>query len=302
VVVALAVGTLPFLASLSSGRFNLPTTSVAESLGALAPTSAGGYRVLWLGDPTVAPVAGWSVAPGLEAATSTDGLPGGATLFTPPDSGASDVLLNAVQLALQGRTVRLGQLLAPAGISTIVVMNTSAPELADVQSVPLRSVPLNLVAALSRQTDLSLELQTRSVEVFSNSLFHGIVAQSSVTSTTGWVPVLNGTFLSGPVSSGATVIAGFAPASAFALDVNGSSAARHTSFGWVPTYQVGSYHEVATGRLVLHRIPWNGLLALLTLGLWTLVWLGFGWVQRLEWLFTRRQRTAPSARHARRES
>jgi hypothetical protein len=51
------------------------------------PDSAGGYRVLWLGDPSVVPFAGWTVAPGLEAATSTDGLPGGSTLFSPPDSG-----------------------------------------------------------------------------------------------------------------------------------------------------------------------------------------------------------------------
>jgi hypothetical protein len=50
---------------------------VAQSLNALAPTSAGGYRVLWLGDPSVLPIEGWSIAPGLAAATSMNGLPGG---------------------------------------------------------------------------------------------------------------------------------------------------------------------------------------------------------------------------------
>ena len=50
-VAALVVATAPFLASLASGRFDLPTTSVAESLSALAPSNAGGYRVLWLGRP-----------------------------------------------------------------------------------------------------------------------------------------------------------------------------------------------------------------------------------------------------------
>ena len=90
-VITLAVASLPFLQSLGSGRFDLPTTSVAQSLSTLAPSDAGGYRVLWLGDPSVLPLAGWTVEPGLEAATSMDGLPGGATQFVSPDSGASDL-------------------------------------------------------------------------------------------------------------------------------------------------------------------------------------------------------------------
>lgn len=308
IVGALALATLPFFASFETGRFDLPTTSVAESLSTLAPVSAGSYRVLWLGDPTVTPLAGWSVAPGLEAATSMNGLPGGDTLFAPPNSGTSDVLLNAVQLALQGRTVRLGQLLAPAGISTIVVMNSSAPELAGSQSVPFRAVPTNLVIALGRQTDLSLVLQTKSVEVFSNSLFHGLVAQSSPAGSTNWSALASGTFASTPLTPGARVLSGLAPASAFTLDITGQvgirltsqAAPRSTLYGWAPAYQVSSTEGAVTGRLVLHRFPYNGLLALLTLALWTLAWLGFGWVHRLEWLFARRSRTASAGRHVRR--
>ena len=53
--------------------------------------------MLWLGDPSVLPLAGWSVAPGLEAATSMNGLPGGSTLFSPPDSGTSDVIMEAIR-------------------------------------------------------------------------------------------------------------------------------------------------------------------------------------------------------------
>jgi hypothetical protein len=297
-VAALVVAALPFLASFGSGRFDLPLTSVAESLGNLAPSSAGSYRVLWLGDPSILPIAGWSVAPGLEAATSTNGLPVGATLFAPPDSGTSDLLLADVELALQGRTVRLGQLLAPAGISTIVLMNAAAPELSGVQSVPLHPVPTTLTVALGRQTDLSLELRTSSVEVYSNASFDGLVTQSTPKGTT---PVVGGTAGPGPVSAGSTVVAGVAPASAFAFDVNGTPSPRTTSLGWAPTYQVGSFATTPTGQLVLHRLPLNGLLALVTLCLWALVWLGFGWVHRLEWLFTRRARKPSAARHARRD-
>jgi hypothetical protein len=46
------------------------------------------------------------------------------------------------------------------------------------------------------------------------------------------------------------------------------------------------------GRLVLRQFPLNALLAAFTLLMWLLVWLGFGWVHRLEWLFTGRRRAA----------
>jgi GT2 family glycosyltransferase len=298
-VAVLLVAAVPFLTSFASGRFDLPTSSVAESLNALAPTATGGYRVLWLGDPSVLPIAGWSVDPGLAAATSMNGLPGGATLFAPPDSGTTDLLLHAVQLALQGRTVRLGQLLAPMGVSTIVVMGAAAPEISGLQSVPLHPVPASLTTALGRQTDLSLELHTAAVEVFSNSLFHGLVAQST---STGLAPALSGPGIPGLVYSDSVVESGLAPASAFTLNVEGKPVPRQSFGGWIPTYQVGGFSTTPTAELVLHRVPLNGLLGLFTLLLWATVWLGFGWVQRFEWLFTRRRRRHAAARHAKKQS
>jgi hypothetical protein len=258
-----------------------------------------------LGDPTVLPLAGWSIAPGLAAATSMDGLPTGTSLFTSPDTGTSDAILNAVQSALEGETVRLGQLLAPAGISTIVVMNSSAPELTGVQSVPLHPVPRVLLTALGRQSDLALELQTKSVEVFSNSLFHGVVAQVG-SNLKAPVPLFSSTSNSGPVTPGARVQAGFAPASAFGLLVQGLDATRITSHTWTPIFHVGvhaggapnpSLTAAVPGKLVLQRVPYNAILAAFTLLMWLLVWLGFGWIHRLEWLFTGRRKPA-APRHA----
>jgi hypothetical protein len=189
-------------------------------------------------------------------------------------------------------------LLAPAGISTIVVMNASAPELAGVQSVPLHPVPAGLTAALGLQTDLSLELQTSSVVVFANSMYRGLVSQSVGGTITSTHLLASGT-TSSTVSAGSTVRAGVAPASDFSLVVNGSLARRSVSDGWVPTFHVTTESPTGTARLVLHRFPWNGILAGITLGLWTIVWLGFGLVQRLEWLFTGRRRRGVVARHAR---
>ncbi len=297
-VAVLVLAALPFLGDFTSGRFDLPTTSVAESMSAVAPVGGGGYRILWLGDPSVLPVAGWSVAPGLAAATSLNGLPAGDTLFAAPDSGTTDVLLEAINLALQERTVHLGSLLAQAGVSTVVVMDSSAPQLVGVQEVPTRLVPASLAAALGRQTDLTLQLQTPSVSIYGNAAFHGLVAQSSPTSPTGWTPLTGSTFAAGSVASGSTVVAGLAPASAFALDVNGVAATRRTSYGWAPTYLINDYHGPVRVRLVLHQFPLNGALALFTLGLWALVSLGFGGLQRLERLFAHRRRRVARPSHS----
>jgi hypothetical protein len=199
--------------------------------------------------------------------------------------------MQAVSSAMNGHTVRLGALLAPAGISTIVLMNSAAAELAGVQNAPLRSAPGVLATALNDQSDLSLVLQTPSVEVFSNSLFHGIVAASRPGST-GLTPLFSTTSNSGPLTPGSTVVAGLAPAGAFALTVNGKPAVRLTYSSWTSYYQVPSTPSTLHGALVLRQFPLNGIIALFTLGMWAIVWLGFGWIHRLEWLFTGRHRRA----------
>jgi GT2 family glycosyltransferase len=299
-VAALVVGALPLVSSFASGRFDLPTTSVAESMNAPAPRAGGGYRVLWLGDPSVVPLAGWSVAPGLEAATSMNGLPGGASLFASPGAGAGQVLTSDVQLALDGRTVRLGQLLAQAGIATIVVMNTSAPELSGVQKVPVRAVPVNLVDALSRQVDLSLVLGTPSFDVFSNSLFHGIVSATSTSNGPGARALDGPLFGESAVVSGDRVVAALAPSDAFTLDVNGQLAPRSLAYGWAPSFLVtGPAATTLSARVVMHRFPLNAVIAALTLLAWLLVWLGLAGARRVELLFSRRRvRRARRARHA----
>ena len=107
-------------------------------------------------------------------------------------------------------------------------MDASGPELSGVQSVPLRPVPTSLTTALSLQTDLALELQTNSVEVYSNPMFHGLVSEQ-VPGRSAWTPIFASTANAGAVAPMATVVAGLAPASAFTLDVNGKATPRSTS-------------------------------------------------------------------------
>ena len=293
--VAMVIAPLAWLVSLGSGRFDLPTSSIAESLSTLAPPTATQYRVLWLGDPSILPVPGWTVAPGLAAATSMNGLPGGDTLFTSPSSGTTDTVITAVKTALEGRTVNLGALLAPAGISAIVVMNASAPQLSGVESSPVRMVPSTLVPSLSAQTDLALELSTATVQVYANAQFSGIVRERASKSSP-WTSVLSPITGSGPLVGGDQVEAGLAPASAFALSANGHATTRSSLDGWAGAYSVPASSQPVAGSLRLHRFPLNGIVAFITLSMWCIIWLGFGWVQRLEWLFTGRPRRA---RHSR---
>ena len=288
---------LPIFTHATDGRYSLPQTSAAESLSAYTPVTQGGYRVLWLADPRAMPSSGWSVMPGLAAATSMNGGPNGAALFTPPVSGTSDILMQAIALAAQGRTTHVGRLLAPAGISDIVVMTASVPPLAGLQSAVTMPPPAALLQGLDRQSDLSLVSKTNGLLIYSNTVFHGIVAQrptalkdsttsSQVESAAAWTPALKADTLSGQVAPG-TVMAGLAPASAFALEIDGHAVTRHIRLGWVPTYETKGGH----GTIVLHQFPLNGILALFTVALWGLYLLGFGGTERLSELTGRRHRS-----------
>jgi hypothetical protein len=97
------------------------------------------------------------------------------------------------------------------------------------------------------------------------------------------------------------VVAGLAPAGAFALDIDGKAAPRTTYDSWTPYYSVGTVPTHPRGTIALRQFPLNGLIALFTLGMWAIVWLGFGWVQRLEWLFTGRRRRVMTPREAKDE-
>ena len=172
-------------------------------------------------------------------------------------------------------------------------MNTAAPEVAGVQKVPRRTAPTNLVEALNRQVDLSLVLQTRWVEVFANSMFHGVVAQS--TPSGGLTPVLGEPGTTGALTPGGDVVAGLAPASAFRLEVNGQPAPRAPSTSWAGVYQVTAATAQPTGEVVVDRFPWNGVLAALTLLAWLYAATGFGG-RRIDQLVH-----APGGRHVRRD-
>ena len=295
-VVCLPLSVLGIIPALSTGRFNLPLIGSPDSLASYTPASSG-YRVLWIGDPRSLPIAGWSVAPGVSVATSTNSVPGGSTLFAPPLTGAMDVILRDVAELVAGGNVRVGRDLATAGISTIVVMNSPAPRIADLQDAPLYNEPVSLLESLASQRDLARVSRSGGISIWQNTAFDGLVTSlpSPLSGSHGLRPgqELLGTPQNvswGVVSpiTGSTFLVPLAPSSAWSLDVNGHPLVRSTVLGWIGQYR-RSGNSPATATLVLHQVPLNALFALATLLLWVVVGLGFGQVERLEVLVRARR-------------
>ena len=126
--VALALGTVPRprrrgRRTLVGTRWRLPPGPVS-----LTDESDGSYRMLWLGDPDVLPLASWEVEPGLAYATSDDGTPRRGTCGRAPTKGPRACSPTACTSQSEGETVRLGELLAPMGVRYIVVTTQLAPD------------------------------------------------------------------------------------------------------------------------------------------------------------------------------
>ena len=154
-VVAALVGLLPVVVEAGNGHWGLPSTGYAEPLSFMAPQSAQGpFRVLWLGDPRALPLGAWSIQPGLAYATSEDGTPDATDLWAPAGAGPASTLARAVDVARAGGTANLGQLLAPAGIRYLVVVESLAPGVAGSVPTTAYPAPAGLLAALEGQDDL----------------------------------------------------------------------------------------------------------------------------------------------------
>ena len=128
-IAAAAVGLLPVLAAAGDGRWGLPVTGYGSSLSFLSNTGdQGAFRVLWIGAPRALPLGAWSLEPGVAYATSEDGTADAVDLWAPAGPGPTSTLADAVALATEGATDHLGQLLAPAGVRYVVVVEFPGPE------------------------------------------------------------------------------------------------------------------------------------------------------------------------------
>jgi hypothetical protein len=156
-IAAAAVGLLPVLAAAGDGRWGLPAAGYGSSLSFLSTAAdEGAFRVLWIGAPRALPLGAWSLEPGVAYATSEDGTADAVDLWAPAGPGPTSTLADALDLATEGATDHLGQLLAPAGVRYVVAVESLAPSVGGLQQSVTFPLPTSIVAGLLDQSDLQV--------------------------------------------------------------------------------------------------------------------------------------------------
>jgi hypothetical protein len=168
---------------------------------------------------------------------------------------------------------------------------------ADLQTAPSYPTPARFEQTLANQRDMALVANSGGISIWSNSAFYGLVASLSqpLANDRHLTPgeqvsatPLNLTWGVHSPISGNRFLVPLAPSSAWSLEIDGHAVARHTVLGWIGEFDGGTT-GMSTGTLVLHQVPLNALFALLTLGLWGVVAISFGHVERMETMFRTRR-------------
>jgi len=287
---AAVLACLPVLAMSVNGRWREPVTGFDSFLSWMPP---GDYRVLWLGDPAVLPIAGWRVGNGLAYATSRDGGPVLTDDWPGTSRGATRLLAQAVTLARHGQTSELGHLLAPMAVRYVVVVDQASP--ADTLAIGTRPVPADLTAGLQSQLDLQMVDNSDGAAVYENDAWaplRFVVPPAAVaaaklddprvartTDLAGATPVLGSarppTSFAGPLPAGSAVEVAEAPSSHWHLRAGGVAAPRQGAFGSSNVFDVaaggaGSLHYATPLgwwlALVVEVAAWVAALAVVVRG------------------------------------
>jgi GT2 family glycosyltransferase len=279
---AVAVATLPVLGAAFDGRWDMPAGDHVRALQFLdVANEEEPFRVLWLGDPEVLPLGSWDLGGGVSYATSEHGTPRVQELWAGSDDGATRLLADALGLARDRQTSRLGRLLAPMAVRYVVVAERLAPDPFATEEVP---VPAELSSTLAVQLDLRRVDVPAGLTVYENEAHLPMVAavppgfdaddstsiaDAIAADLSGATPVLldgrGHARWSGEVRSGARVLLAAAASSRWQLQVDGASAPREKAFGWANGFDVAQggdatlrYQTPATryGMLALQTLLW----------------------------------------------
>lgn len=150
-VLASVLASVPAVALVESGRWDLPRGDFTDTLPLADPVEEGSYRILWLAHPDHLPGGGRALDHGLAWALSLDGLPVVGDLGLPADPGAAALVEETIDAAVAGETMRLGRTLGGLGIRYVVILDRLAPAPFSAEGTP----PAPIVdRMLSRQLDL----------------------------------------------------------------------------------------------------------------------------------------------------
>ena len=149
-----AIGAIPVALAAFDGRWDLPDDELGRALSFVESEEVladGPFRVLWLGDPTSLPVAGFRYADEVAYSLTESSLGGLADRWASPAYGPTPLVADAVRTAADRRTDRLGRLLAPFGVRYVVLAQQAAPSRSGARAAPL---PPGLVRTVGQQLDL----------------------------------------------------------------------------------------------------------------------------------------------------
>jgi hypothetical protein len=277
---ALAVSAVPIVGGAVDGWWRMPHGDF-RSVMAVVDQDVRDVpsRILWLGDPDVLPGGGgWTWRDGISYATSIEGSPGLGDLWPGAAEGANRRLAQALDVAADRRTTRLGRLLAPMGVQYIAVPQRAAPSPFADERHPL---PRPVLTALGAQLDLEEVQLDPAIRLYRNTAFapvRSLVADTSVldasdveamqrvdiSSSFPVLPAHDGVGYRGTVPPGFTLVQA-AQGDRWRLSVDGSSTSRRSAYGWASAFDTGRGGDAV---LSYRASPWYRLLLVVQLGLW----------------------------------
>lgn len=149
---ALVMALVPMVASSVGGRWNMPRGDFHQTLKFLDTENLESpFRVLWIGHPESLPLVGNPLTNDMVYAVTDRGAPELENLWPGAAPPREDPLRAALDLALEGRSTRIGEELATLGFRYVVLVDQLAPAPYVSRSHPV-SVPV--VQAMNQQLDL----------------------------------------------------------------------------------------------------------------------------------------------------
>jgi GT2 family glycosyltransferase len=133
------------------GRWRMPSRDWAQAVAWMREDRASGdFRVLWIGDPDVLPVAARD-AHDTSYGLSRDGAGDVRDAFAAPAGKGEPVLDDAIGLLANRQTARFGHLIAPMGVRYVAVVRRAAPN-----GGAKRSYDARVQSSLGEQLDLAV--------------------------------------------------------------------------------------------------------------------------------------------------
>jgi GT2 family glycosyltransferase len=242
----LVLAVLGFSGDTFSGRYGLRTADWPGTYSWMTDNPpVGGFRVLWIGDPNVLP-ADAKTAGNVGFALTRFGPGDARDSWAAPEQHADRVLAGMIASAASDSTVRLGHLLAPAGVRYVAFVTRAAPKSG---AVGRDEKPIG--DALARQLDLTLSRVDDAGVVYDNDAWipmHAVVPKGdNLVEVDGRDPQQAAVRSEpdGVTGAGSNMAKGIGPGTLLwseAADVNwtatsnGGQFARRDAFGWTNAF------------------------------------------------------------------